>query len=113
MSVTIKDIAKLVGVSPATVSRVCNNHPSISKETRERVQKAIQELGYEPPVSQESLPAQSVNTIGVVLPPSAQDAYENTFYLKAIRGISQICNQRRANTCIVTGQDYEEVLQSV
>ena len=113
MSVTIKDIAKLVGVSPATVSRVCNNHPSISKETRERVQKAIQEMGYEPPVSQEGLPAQAEKTFGVVLPPSAQDAYENTFYLKAIRGISQICNQRRANTCIVTGQDYEEVLQSV
>ena len=49
----------------------------------------------------------------MILPPSAQDAYENTFYLKAIRGISQICNQRRTNTCIVTGQDYEEVLQSV
>ena len=113
MSVTIKDIAKQVGVSPATVSRVCNNHPSISKETRERVQKAIQELGYEPSASQENPPAQAVKTFGVILPPSAQDAYENTFYLKAIRGISQICNQRRANTCIVTGQDYDEVLQSV
>lgn len=113
MSVTIKDIAKLVGVSPATVSRVCNNHPSISKETRERVQKAIRELGYEPPASQDNMPAQTAKTFGVILPPSAQDAYENTFYLKAIRGISQSCNLRRANTCIVTGQDYEEVLQSV
>ena len=45
MAVTIKDIAKLAGVSPSTVSRVCNNNPSISRETRERVQKAIQELG--------------------------------------------------------------------
>ena len=113
MSVTIKDIAKKVGVSPATVSRVCNNHPSISKETRERVQKAIQELGYEVPASQDALAGTVAKTFGVILPPSAQDAYENTFYLKAIRGISQICNQRRANTCIVTGQDYEEVLQSV
>ena len=113
MSVTIKDVAKKVGVSPATVSRVCNNHPSISKETRERVQKAIQELGYEPSASQDGLSATVTKTFGVILPPSAQDAYENTFYLKAIRGISQICNQRRANTCIVTGQDYEEVLQSV
>ena len=45
MAVTIKDVAKLAGVSPSTVSRVCNNNPTISKETRERVQKAIQELG--------------------------------------------------------------------
>lgn len=113
MAVTIKDVAKLAGVSPSTVSRVCNNNPTISKETRERVQKAIQELGYELTISQDSQPTFVSKNIGVILPPSAQDAYENTFYLKAIRGISQICNQRRANTCIVTGQDYEEVLQSV
>lgn len=113
MAVTIKDVAKLAGVSPSTVSRVCNNNPTISKETRERVQKAIQELGYELPISQEAQPTLVSKNIGVILPPSAQDAYENTFYLKAIRGISQICNQRRANTCIVTGQDFEEVLQSV
>ena len=113
MAVTIKDVAKLAGVSPSTVSRVCNNNPTISKETRERVQKAVQELGYELTVSQDSQPTIVSKNIGVILPPSAQDAYENTFYLKAIRGISQICNQRRANTCIVTGQDYEEVLQSV
>lgn len=113
MAVTIKDVAKLAGVSPSTVSRVCNNNPTISKETRERVQKAIQELGYELSISQDAQPTLVSKNIGVILPPSAQDAYENTFYLKAIRGISQICNQRRANTCIVTGQDYDEVLQSV
>lgn len=113
MAVTIKDVAKLAGVSPSTVSRVCNNNPTISKETRERVQKAIQDLGYELSASQDCQPTIVSKNIGVILPPSAQDAYENTFYLKAIRGISQICNQRRANTCIVTGQDHEEVLQSV
>lgn len=113
MAVTIKDVAKLVGVSPSTVSRVCNNNSSISKETRERVQKAMQELGYEPTPAQEAASGFVSKNIGVILPPSAQDAYENTFYLKAIRGISQICNQRSSNTCIVTGKDYEEVLQSV
>ena len=113
MAVTIKDVAKLAGVSPSTVSRVCNNNPTISKETRERVQKAIQELGYELTITQDSQPTFVSKNIGVILPPSAQDAYENTFYLKAIRGISQICNQRQANICIITGQDYQEVLQSV
>ena len=51
MAVTIKDVAKLAGVSPSTVSRVCNNNPAISQETRERVQKAMEELGYELPAS--------------------------------------------------------------
>ncbi|MBQ2924663.1 MAG: LacI family DNA-binding transcriptional regulator, partial [Anaerotignum sp.] len=49
MAVTIKDVAKLAGVSPSTVSRVCNDNPAISKETRERVQKAMSQLGYDSP----------------------------------------------------------------
>ena len=36
MSVTIKDVAALAGVSTSTVSRVCNNNPAISKETADR-----------------------------------------------------------------------------
>ena len=48
MAVTIKDVAALAGVSPSTVSRTCKNNPSISEETKERVRKAMIELGYEP-----------------------------------------------------------------
>ncbi len=112
LAVTVKDVARHAGVSPSTVSRVCNNHPSISKETRDRVQKAIQELGYELPAAQD-LPQITVRHIGIILPPSRKEAYENAFYLKAIRGISQVCNQRQVALSVVTGKDYEEVLQSV
>lgn len=113
MSITIKDIAKRAGVSPSTVSRVCNNNPAISKETRERVQKIIEELGYELPTIQEDLAIPPIRNIGIVLPPSDRETYENSFYLKAIRGISQICNQRHVATMIITGQDFAEILESV
>lgn len=113
MSVTVKDVAKHAGVSPATVSRVCNHNPAISPETRERVLKAIQELGYEIPAAAEAAAAPAVKSIGIILPPSDREAYENTFYLKAIRGISQICNQRQVASTVITGQDYEEILHSV
>ena len=113
MAVTVKDVAKRAGVSPATVSRVCNNNPSISRETRERVQRAIAELGYELPNAAEPAPVPAVKTIGIVLPPSTREAYENTFYLKAIRGISQVCNQRQVIGTVITGQDYTETLRSV
>ena len=113
MAVTIKDVAKLAGVSPSTVSRVCNNNPSISKETRERVMKAVEELGYELSSASEPAASQAIRHVGIVLPPSVKEAYENTFYLKAIRGISQICNQRQVALSVVTGKDYEEVLHSV
>ena len=113
MAVTIKDVAKLAGVSPSTVSRVCNNNPAISKETRERVQQAMAQLGYELPTVQDTQTTQSVRGIGIVLPPSDGDAYENTFYLKAIRGISQICNRRQVASTVVTGKDPEEILSAI
>ena len=113
MAVTVKDVAKRAGVSPATVSRVCNNNPSISRETRERVQQAIAELGYELPNPPEPALMPAIKTIGIVLPPSTREAYENTFYLKAIRGISQVCNQRQVTGTVITGQDYTETLRSV
>lgn len=112
MSVTIKDVAKLAGVSPSTVSRVCNNNPSISKETRDRVQQAMETLGYEAAPAAE-LPVQPIRSVAVILPPSDQETFENTFYLKAIRGISQVCNQRQVASTIVTGRDYDEILLSV
>ena len=112
MAVTVKDVAKLAGVSPSTVSRVCNNNPSISRETRDRVQKAIAELGYELPVLPEAAPI-AIKHISVILPPSQREAYENAFYLKAIRGISEVCNRRQVSISIITGRDYDEVLCSV
>lgn len=113
MAVTVKDVAKHAGVSPSTVSRVCNNNPAISKETRDRVLQAIEDLGYEFPTVQEAPITRTIQNVGIVLPPSDREAYENTFYLKAIRGISQICNQRQVASTIVTGKDYEEILQSI
>lgn len=113
MAVTVKDVAKLAGVSTATVSRVYNNAPSISPETRLKVQKAIQALGYEVPNIQDTPAPIKIRSIGIILPPSDKEAYENSFYLKAIRGISQTCNQRNVATSIVTGKDYEETLHSV
>jgi len=48
MSITIKDVAKRVGVTPATVSMVINHKPRISDETRRKVMEAIEELDYFP-----------------------------------------------------------------
>lgn len=112
MAVTIKDVARLAGVSTSTVSRVCNNNPSISRETQERVRKAMAELGYVPAQPAESVP-QPIKMIGIVLHPTEQDAYENTFALKAIRGISEVCNQRGVASTVITGRTYEEILNSV
>ena len=72
MAVTIKDVAALAGVSPSTVSRTCKNNPSISEETKERVRKAMIELGYEPNFQASNLASQNSRTIGIILPASAK-----------------------------------------
>ena len=113
MAVTIKDVAALAGVSPSTVSRTCKNNPSISEETKERVRKAMAELGYEPNFQASNLASQNSRTIGIILPASAKEVYENSFYLEAVQGISHYCNGRQYMTTIVTGQDESEILDAV
>lgn len=113
MAVTIKDVAALAGVSPSTVSRTCKDNPSISKETKEKVRRAMTELGYEPNFQASNLASQNTKTIGIVLPPSGREAYENPFYLENIRGISQFCNGRQYISTIITGQNDEEILDAI
>jgi len=64
--ITIKDIAKLCGVSTQTISRVINKRPDVSSETREAVEKAIAEMGYRPSALARSLVQQRSYTLGVI-----------------------------------------------
>ena len=64
--ITIKDIAKLCGVSTQTISRVINKRPDVSIETREAVEKAIAEMGYRPSALARSLVQQRSYTLGVI-----------------------------------------------
>ena len=47
MPVTIKDVAALAGGSPSTVSRTSKDHPSISRQTKEKMRRALAQLGSE------------------------------------------------------------------
>ena len=103
MSVTLKDVAALAGVSPSTASRACKDNPSISRETKERVRKAMAQLGYEP--NFHPTDNGENKTIGIILPPSFKQSFENAFHLEVIRGVSQYCNSHRYMNTIITGQD--------
>lgn len=66
MHVTLQDVAKLAGVSTKTVSRVVNRQGEISEVTRQRVQAAIEQLGYHPNILARSLVSRRSNTLAVV-----------------------------------------------
>ncbi len=68
MRVTLKDVAQRVGVSTKTVSRVINNQGEISEATRQRIQQAIDELGYQPNRLARALTAGKTNLLGIIIP---------------------------------------------
>lgn len=67
MPVTIKDVARQAGVSAQTVSNVMNDRPLVREETRQRVLRACEELGYHPNAAARSLVTRHRNIIGLVL----------------------------------------------
>lgn len=81
---TISDVAKLSGLSKATVSRVINNHSYVSKKNRELVQMAMEELGYAPNPSARRLRGQVTTTIGVIVP-----KITNPFFAYLVDSIEQ------------------------
>jgi LacI family transcriptional regulator len=80
--VTIKDIARLAGVSHTTVSRVLNNKPGVKEGTRQRIVQVISDLEYEPNLVARSLVMKKSRTLGMVI-----TTIRNPFYLELAQGI--------------------------
>ena len=68
MKVTISDVARLAGVSTATVSHTLNNTRYVSGETKEKVYRAVAELGYTPDASARSFRTGKKKTVGFIVP---------------------------------------------
>ncbi|WP_372610068.1 LacI family DNA-binding transcriptional regulator [Halomonas sp.] len=63
---TLTDVARMAGVSTATVSRVLNNTGQVREDLRRAVEEAIEALGYVPKSAARSLVSQRYNTIGAI-----------------------------------------------
>ncbi|NLK21848.1 MAG: LacI family transcriptional regulator [Epulopiscium sp.] len=107
MVVTIKDVAKAANVSPSTVSRVIADNPKISDETKKRVLKAMKQLHYHPNAIARSLANRSTKTLGVLLPNTDEDLFNNPFFIQAMRGIS-VYAQKRGYYIMYSYSDNEE-----
>ena len=68
VSINIYDVAKLAGVSIATVSRVVNGNTNVSEKTRAKVLKVMDEQGYTPNVFARGLGLDSMKTVGIICP---------------------------------------------
>ncbi len=99
--VTLKDVAKLAGVAPITVSRVINEPHAVKEKTRIKVQQAIEQLGYSPNQLARGLVTNRSNMIGVVITNIA-----NPYYADYILGLETKAKQLGKSVVICNGLDY-------
>lgn len=108
MAVTIKEVARFAGVSASTVSRVLTEDPRISEPTRQRVRRAMADLGYHPNAIAQSLVRQSSDTIGLVMSRPARAAMAIPFYPEIIGGITERATLSRYHVLLVSSTSRED-----
>ena len=101
--ITIYDLAKQLNISPATVSRSLNDHPSISDKTKAKVLSIAKETGYRTNKFAANLSKQKSNTIGVIVP-----KLNSNFMSTVLSGIEKIANDVGYNLIISQSHESEE-----
>jgi DNA-binding LacI/PurR family transcriptional regulator len=99
--ISIADIARVAGVSHTTVSRALRGNPLISIDTRERIQRLAQEMGYTPNAIAQSLLARRTSTIGLVVT-SIADPFLND----VVKGVEEVA--RAANFSVLLSATHND-----
>jgi DNA-binding LacI/PurR family transcriptional regulator len=94
-SVTIKDIAKMLGISKSTVSRALGGRSDIHPETKRKIMDLALQLNYEPNTLAINLKQRRTNTIGVIVPETI-----NRFFARAVGGIQKRADMAGVNVMI-------------
>ena len=106
---TVVDIARELGISPMTVSRVVSGHQQVSDDTRRRVLAKVKELNYRPNRSARSMVTGRSNMIGLVIPDIS-----HSFYAEITRGIQDVIEQHGFNLLLCnTNRDPETELREI
>ncbi|MDG3141389.1 LacI family transcriptional regulator [Streptococcus suis] len=111
---TIKDVAERAGVNPSTVSRVLRDNQSISARTKEKVRKAMAELGYVPNVAAQILASGLTHNVGLVFPPLATaDRLSEPFFMSILSTITHEAKLHDFTVSIATGTSLDDLLEQV
>lgn len=99
----IRDVAAAAGVSPATVSRVLNNHPIVKEATKDKVMQAIKKLNYHPNAAAKNLRSQKTMTVGVIVPD-----INVAYFSEIIKGIENVAFEHGYKVIICDAENREE-----
>ena len=95
---TIKDVARIAGVSVASVSRVLNKGPKVSQKTIDKVSKVMKDLNYTPDANARALVTQKSTTLGVVIPDLV-----DPFFASLANGVELVARQKNMQLLLSTG----------
>ncbi|MEM9707962.1 MAG: LacI family DNA-binding transcriptional regulator [Pseudomonadota bacterium] len=102
---TLADVAARAGVSTATVSRCLNSPDQVVPDTRDRVLKAVRDLGYAPNFGAQALAAKQTNTVGAVIP-----TMENAVFARGLQAFQEELG-RHGKTLLVASSAYNQTLE--
>ena len=107
-SATLEDVARLAGVSRATVSRVVNGSPRVSPEVRLAVTKAIETLRYVPNPAARALMTRRSGSVGVVILESSNRLFEDPYFNQLLLGISGALAHHEVQLVLLIAQSARE-----
>jgi DNA-binding LacI/PurR family transcriptional regulator len=108
----IKELAKILDLSIATVSRALNSHPEVSMATQKRVLEAANFYGYRPNAAGRNLRKGKVNTVALLLPSGERDNfYTASFFMRVAEGLQTRLRQQDIDTILhLALDDADETL---
>lgn len=108
MRVTIEDIARMAHVSKATVSRVINDKSQgVGKETRQRVQRIINDVEYNPSLLARSIVTSKTKTLGLIIPDIT-----NPFFPELVKAVEDYASQN-GYTVILGNTDFSQQKEEI
>lgn len=104
----MKDIARHAGVSQSAVSFALNGRAGVSEETRERVRRVAEELGWQPSTAARALSGEGAATVGFVLARPADTLGVDSFFLQLVSGIQEVLAERHLGLLFQVVEDIAD-----
>ncbi|MFJ3925136.1 LacI family DNA-binding transcriptional regulator [Streptomyces sp. NPDC090022] len=104
---TIKDIARRAGVSQSAVSFALNGRPGVSRETRARIRRVAEELGWQPNSAARALSGERAGAVGLVLARPACTLGVESFFLQLVSGVQEVLSAARTALLFQVVEDVD------
>ncbi|WP_327264786.1 LacI family transcriptional regulator [Streptomyces sp. NBC_01232] len=104
---TIKDIARQAGVSESAVSFALNDRPGVSQDTRARIRRVAEELGWQPNSAARALSGERAGAVGLVLARPAHTLGVESFFLQLVSGIQEVLSAARTALLFQVVEDID------